>query len=378
MVAESGDSSQERELEPSERRILRAREQGQLPQSRDIATFALLTVFIIFLMAAGPLLLQQLVLMTKSSFVFAEPVKLLDHIQEWFNGPLLVVLGLLSLVFLPVWLVGILAPLSLVNFRAYFAPKFDMGRLDFIAGLGRMVSLNALTELIKNILKTALVLGIGITYLVGLFVYIRSIVSQDFDSALLHTSYFILNGFMLLMVPLLLIAIGDGWMQWFNFRKQIRMSPEEMKQEMKESEGSPEIKQRLRQRQRQIASSRMMAAIERADVVLANPEHYSVALRYDIEKMAAPIVIAKGADQIALRIQEVAREHDVPIAQIPPLARYLYSQLEIGEAIPMSLFEAIAKILAWAYEVKESGGVEGEIPEVSFVPEVLKPGKALL
>jgi flagellar biosynthetic protein FlhB len=316
--------------------------------------------------------------MTKSSFVFAEPAKLLDHIQDWTNGPLLVVLGVLSLVFLPVWLVGILAPLSLVNFQAFFAPQFDLNRLDFIAGLGRMVSLNSLTELIKNILKTALVLGIGITYLVGLFVYIRTIVSQDFDSALLHTSYFILNGFLLLMVPLLLIAIGDGWMQWFNFRKQIRMSPEEMKQEMKESEGSPEIKQRLRQRQRQIASSRMMSAIERADVVLANPEHYSVALRYDIEKMAAPIVIAKGADQVALRIQEIAREHDVPVAQIPPLARYLYSQLEIGEAIPMSLFEAIAKILAWAYEVKESGGVEGEIPDVNFIPEQLKPGKALL
>ena len=377
-MAESGDNAQERELEPSERRILRAREQGQLPQSRDITTFALLTVFIIFLIAAGPLLLQQLVLMTKSSFVFAEPVKLLDHIQDWTGGPLLVVLMVLSLVFLPIWLVGILAPLSLVNFRAYFAPQFDFNRLDFIAGLGRMVSLNSLTELVKNILKTALVLGIGITYLVGLFVYIRTIVSQDFDSALLHTSYFILNGFLLLMVPLLLIAIGDGWMQWFNFRKQIRMSPEEMKQEMKESEGSPEIKQRLRQRQRQIASSRMMSAIERADVVLANPEHYSVALRYDIEKMAAPIVIAKGADQVALRIQEIAREHDVPVAQIPPLARYLYSQLEIGEAIPMSLFEAIAKILAWAYEVKESGGVEGEVPDVSFIPEQLKPGKAVL
>jgi flagellar biosynthetic protein FlhB len=255
---------------------------------------------------------------------------------------------------------------------------FKLERLDFIAGFGRMVSLNALAELIKNIVKTALVLGIGIAYLVGLFAYIRSIVSQDFDSALLHTIYLILSGFLLLMVPLLLIAIGDGWYQWFNFRKEIRMSPEEMKQEMKESEGSPEIKQRLRQRQRQIASSRMMAAIERADVVLANPEHYSVALRYDIETMAAPIVIAKGADQIALRIQELARENDVPIAQIPPLARYLYSQLEIGEAIPMSLFEAIAKILAWAYEVKESGGAQGEIPEVSFIPEQLKPGKAML
>jgi flagellar biosynthetic protein FlhB len=253
-----------------------------------------------------------------------------------------------------------------------------MSRLDFISGLGRMVSLNALTELIKNILKTTLVLGIGMAYLSGLFVYIRSIVSQDFDAALLHTSYFILNGFLLLLVPLLLIAVGDGWLQWFNFRKQIRMSPEEMKQEMKESEGSPEIKQRLRQRQRQIASSRMMAAIERADVVLANPDHYSVALRYDMEKMSAPIVVAKGADLIALRIQEVAREHDVPVAQIPPLARYLYSQLEIGEAIPMSLFEAVARILAWAYEVKESGGVQGEVPEVNFIPEQLRPNRPLL
>ena len=122
----------------------------------------------------------------------------------------------------------------------------------------------------------------------------------------------------------------------------------------------------------------MMAAIERADVVLANPEHYSVALRYDMEKMVAPIVIAKGADLIALRIQEIAREHDVPVAQIPPLARYLYSQLEIGEAIPMALFEAFARILAWAYEVKESGGVRGEIPEISFMPEQLKTNKRLL
>jgi len=377
-LAETGDNAQERELEPSERRILRAREQGQLPQSRDIATFALLAVFIIFIIAAGPLLLQQLVVMTKSSFEFSKPIQLFDHIKEWMGGSFIVVLTLLGLIFLPIWLVAVLAPLSLVNFRAYFAPKFDLGRLDVMTGLGRMVSLNSLIELVKNILKTALVLGIGMAYLSGLFIYIRSIVSQDFDAALLHTSYFILNGFLLLMVPLMFIAIGDGWLQWFNFRKQIRMSPEEMKQEMKESEGSPEIKQRLRQRQRQIASSRIMSAIERADVVLANPEHYSVALRYDIEKMAAPIVIAKGMDMVALRIQEVAREHDVPIAQIPPLARYLYSQLEIGEAIPMSLFEAIARILAWAYEVKEAGGVVGEIPDINFIPEQLKPNKPLL
>jgi flagellar biosynthetic protein FlhB len=335
-------------------------------------------VFIIFLISAGPLLIKQLVSMTRASFQFSQPVLLLDHIQTWVNGPVITVLVLFALMFLPIWIVGMLAPLSLVNFRAYFSPRFDLNRLDLVAGIGRMFSINSITELIKNLVKTTLILGIGMAYLTGLFVYIRSIVSQDFDAALLHTTSFLLNGFLLLMIPLLFIAIGDGWLQWFNFRKQIRMSPEEMKQEMKESEGSPEIRQRLRQRQRQIASSRMMSAIERADVVLANPEHYSVALRYDIEKMADPIVIAKGANQVALKIQEIAREHDVPVAQIPPLARYLYSQLEIGEAIPMSLFEAIAKILAWAYEVKESGGVEGEVPDVSFIPEQLKPGKAIL
>ena len=376
-MAEGGDNSQERELEPSERRILRAREQGQLPQSRDLATFATLVVVVIFLSAVGPLLLKQMVLMTQAIFQFSEPAKLMDHMQEWVGGSLLVVLILLALIFIPLWIIGVLAPLSLVNFRAYFAPQFNLGRLDIIAGLGRMFSINALSELLKNLLKTTLMLGVGIAYLSGLFVYIRMIVNQGFDAALVQTSSLILDGFMLLMMPLLLIAVGDSWLQWFNFRKQIRMSPEEMKQEMKESDGSPEIKQRLRQMQRQMSSSRMMAAIERADVVLANPEHYSVALRYDMEKMAAPIVVAKGADQIALRIQEVAKDFNVPIAQIPPLARYLYSQLEIGETIPLPLFEAVAQILAWAYDTKESG-LAGDAPQVDFVPTQLKPGKPLL
>ncbi|MBU3598416.1 EscU/YscU/HrcU family type III secretion system export apparatus switch protein [Polynucleobacter bastaniensis] len=376
-MAEGGDNSQEKELEPSERRILRAREQGQLPQSRDLATFATLVVVVIFLSAVGPLLLKQMVLMTQAIFQFPEPAKLMDHIQEWAGGAFLVVLILLALIFIPLWIVGILAPLSLVNFRAYFAPQFNLGRLDIIAGLGRMFSINALSELLKNLVKTTLMLGVGIAYLFGLFAYVRMIVNQNFDAALVQTSSFILDGFMLLMLPLLLIAVGDSWLQWFNFRKQIRMSPEEMKQEMKESDGSPEIKQRLRQMQRQISASRMMAAIERADVVLANPEHYSVALRYDMEKMAAPIVVAKGADQIALRIQEVAKDFNVPIAQIPPLARYLYSQLEIGEAIPLPLFEAIAQILAWAYDTKETG-LAGDVPQVDFIPTQLKPNKPLL
>ena len=376
-MAESGDNSQERELEPTERRIARAREQGQLPQSRDLATFAAMIVFIIFLVGLGPLLVKQMVLMTQDIFQFSEPAKLMDDLQTWLGGSLLMVIVLVTLIFIPLWIIGVLVPLSLVNFRAYFAPQFNLGRLDIIAGIGRMFSLDSLSELLKGLIKTTLMLGVGFGYLFGLFSYIRSIVHQDFDAALLQTFSFILNGVALLLLPLLLIAVGDSWLQWLKFRKQIRMSPEEMKQEGKESEGSPETKQRQRQLQRQMSLSRMMAAIERADVVLANPEHYSVALRYDMEKMSAPIVVAKGADQMALRIQEVAKDFDVPIARIPPLARYLYSQLEIGDSIPLPLFEAIAQILAWAYDTKESGS-PGEIPQVDFTPTQLNPGKPLL
>ena len=376
-MAENQDNSQERELEPTERRIQRAREQGQLPQSRDITTFALLLGFIIFLLTAGPLLMRQLVIMMQSGLQFSKPITLIDHIAEWTSGAFLIVIFVTGVVLLIIWIISIFAPLFLVNFKAYFALQFNLERLDIFAGFDRMFSVMVLLELVKNIFKTILILGVSFAYLYGLFSFIRSIVDLDFDLALESTTTFILNGFILLMIPLLAIAIGDAFLQLFNFRKQIKMSPEEMKQELKESEGSPELKARMRQRQRQIASSRMMSAIERADVVLANPEHYAVAIRYDPERMSAPIILAKGSDALALRIREVATEHKIPIAQIPPLARYLFNQLDIGESIPAPLFEAIAMVLAWAYEVKDIG-FNKDLPDIQFTPELLKPGRALL
>ena len=376
-MAENQDDSQDRELEPTERRIQRAREQGQLPQSRDITTFALLLGFIIFLLTAGPLLMRQLVIMMQSGLQFSKPITLIDHIAEWTSGAFLMVLFICGVVLLIIWLISIFAPLFLVNFKAYFALQFNLERLDVFAGFARMFSVTVLLEVVKNIFKTILILGISFAYLYGLFTFLRSIVDLDFNLALENTTTFILNGFALLMAPLLAIAIGDAFLQLFNFNKQIKMSPEEMKQELKESEGSPELKARMRQRQRQIASSRMMSAIERADVVLANPEHYAVAIRYDPDRMSAPIILAKGADALALRIREVATEHNVPIAQIPPLARYLFNQLDIGESIPAPLFEAIAMVLAWAYEVKDVG-FNKDLPDIQFTPELLKPGRALL
>jgi len=376
-LAENQDDSQDRELEPTERRIQRAREQGQLPQSRDITTFALLLGFIIFILTGGPLLMRQLVVMMQSGLQFSKPITLVDHISEWTSGAFLIVLLVTGVILLIIWIISIFAPLFLVNFKAYFALQFNLERLDVFAGLARMFSVNVLLEVVKNIFKTILILGVSAAYLYGLFTFLRSIINLDFNLALENTSSFIVSGFILLMAPLLAIAIGDAFLQLFNFRKQIKMSPEEMKQELKESEGSPELKARMRQRQRQIASSRMMSAIERADVVLANPEHYAVAIRYDPERMSAPIILAKGSDALALRIREVATEHKIPIAQIPPLARYLFNQLDIGESIPAPLFEAIAMVLAWAYEVKDIG-FNKDLPDIQFTPELLKPGRALL
>ena len=372
------ESSQERQLDPTAKRIQQAREEGQFAQSRDLTTLALIIGLVGFVVVVGPILFSQMLVMVELALRFNQPIYLLDHVSEWAIGPLSTVAMTIGLVMIPVWLIAVFAPLALAGFRPVFAPKFDISKLDPISGIGRLFSLNALVEVVKNLLKISLLLGLGMIYLYGLFGLVNHLIQSEFVDSVLYTVQFLVNGLGLLLFPLAVIALLDGLFQWFKFQKQMKMSSEEVKQESKESEGSPEIKQRLRQKQRQIASSRMMAAIERADVVLANPEHYSVALRYDPDKMSAPIVVARGTDALALRIQAVAKEHNVPVAQIPPLARYLYSQLDIGESIPMPLFEAVAKILAWAYETKENDGIQKDLPQVSFVAEQLRRNRPVL
>jgi flagellar biosynthetic protein FlhB len=372
------ESSQDRQLDPTAKRIEQARERGQFAQSRDVTTFAMIIGLFGFVIGIGPILFRQMLLMVQQGLRFSQPIFLLDHLAEWALGSFFALAITIGLIMIPVWFIAILAPLALAGFRPVFAFKLDISKLDPISGIGRMLSTNALVEVFKNLLKIILLMGIGLIYLYGLFGYASRLIQGEFIDTILYMVEFLVKGLGLLLFPLALIALLDGVYQWFKFQKQMKMSPEEVKQETKESEGSPEIKQRLRQKQRQIAASRMMAAIERADVVLANPEHYSIALRYDSDKMAAPIVVAKGTDALALRIQAVAKDHDVPIAQIPSLARYLYSQLDIGESIPTPLFEAIAKVLAWAYETKESDGRAKELPQITFIPEQIHKNRPIL
>jgi flagellar biosynthetic protein FlhB len=360
---------EDKTLEPTERRLQKAREEGQFAQSRDLTTLGLLLVFMLFAFSAGPVLVRQMVMMVRDGLTFSDPDRWADTVMAWLSGSVLSFVGLLALLLVPVLLVAIFAPLSLSGLRPVFAFKFQGNRLNPIAGIGRILSLPTAVELVKTILKAFLVLGVGMAYLIALLGNVSTLVNQDFNLAVVNTSQLIFNGALLLLIPLILIAVGDAVFQRFNFMRQMRMSREEVKQEMKEMEGSPEIRAKLRQRQRQIAQSRMMSAIERADVVVANPDHYSIALRYDQATMLAPVVVAKGLDALALRIQDVAKEHQVPIARIPPLARLMYSRLEIGDPVPEQLFEAVAKVLAWAYELKRGTKDETDLPEIGALPQ---------
>ena len=370
-MAEGSDSSEERQLDPTERRLERAREEGQFAQSRDLTTLLVLALFAGFMLLMGGTLMKGMVELVRQGLSFGNSDQWASHLMDWASGPLInTLIGILSIV-IPIWVVSALAPLAMVKFQPVWAFKVNPGRLDPFEGLGRIFSSQTLVEVLKNILKVVIVFGVGILYLVGLISNIGVLSRQDLNQALANSMGLIETGLLLLLLPILVVAAVDTFIQWFNFMKKMKMSAEEMKQEMKESEGSPELRNRLRQRQRQIATSRMMSALEKADVVLANPDHFSVALRYDPEKMRAPIVVAKGVDELALVIQNLAREHSVPIARIPPLARLLHRHLKVGEPIPAPLFEAVAKVLAWAYEIKQATqDAELPLPDLGALPEI--------
>ena len=370
-MAEGSDSSEERQLDPTERRLERAREEGQFAQSRDLTTLLVLALFAGFMLLMGGTLMKGMVELVRQGLSFGNSDQWASHLMDWASGPLInTLIGILSIV-IPIWVVSALAPLAMVKFQPVWAFKVNPGRLDPFEGLGRIFSSQTLVEVLKNILKVVIVFGVGILYVVGLISNIGVLSRQDLNQALANSMGLIETGLLLLLLPILVVAVVDTFIQWFNFMKKMKMSAEEMKQEMKESEGSPELRNRLRQRQRQIATSRMMSALEKADVVLANPDHFSVALRYDPEKMRAPIVVAKGVDELALVIQNLAREHSVPIARIPPLARLLHRHLKVGEPIPAPLFEAVAKVLAWAYEIKQATqDAELPLPDLGALPEI--------
>lgn len=362
------DSDLEKTEPASERRLEQAREEGNVARSRELSACISLIVGGLLLWVMGASLESALTLLLKDALSFPrelafEPALLLEHVRAVLGRLLWTMLPFGVIVLAAVMIAPLLVGGWLFSSKA-FLPKFD--RLDPIAGIGRLFSLHSLGELGKAIAKTVLV-GVGAFYVVRsqsaeLFA-LASVPVGGSDGVLGHLLFL---AFTTLAGVMALIAIVDvPWQRW-QYAKKLMMTREEVRKEHKEQEGNPEIKARIRAQQREMARRRMMAEVPKADVIVTNPTHYAVALKYTDGRDAAPLVLAKGADDIAAKIREIAAAHAVPMLDAPPLARALYRHVEPGEPIPEKLYTAVAQVLAWVFQLRAGG--KPERPTIIEVP----------
>ncbi len=371
-------SSQDRNLPASERKLKKARDDGQVARSRDLSHLAVLGTGAVSLMVLAPMLFGSLKLNLAKQLAFdatalTQPDIVLSRLQA------MVAVGLTGCAVFGI-IIMVVAMLSTVATGGWVASTKpitpDFSRLNPIAGLGRMFTKDKLTEVLKMVFISGMLLGLGYWYLSRGLQSLAMLVLQPSTAALLHLSEWLTKGMGLLLVVVLLVAMIDVPLQMFLHKSKMKMSQQEVKQEGKESDGNPQMKGRLRQRQREISQGNSVGAVPKADFVLMNPTHFAVAIKYDEKTMRAPQVISKGADLLAFKIRDIAKNNDIPVLQSPMLARALYANAEIDQDIPASLYTAVAQVLAYIYRLKAALRGEGPMPgepPLPFVPPELDP-----
>ena len=366
------DSPQDRNLPASQRKINKARADGQVARSRDLghlgalgAGVALLAFFAPgFADASGRLLLSGL---RFDAATLAQPAAMVQRMADLGVQMLLLLAPLFAAVVLVAIASGVLA--GGWNFTLKpLQPKFS--KLNPLTGIVRVFSGGQLTDTLKACLLALLLGTVGAVYLGQHWMRHAELLAMPLPAALAAGAELILGGLLLLAGVLALFALVDVPLQRQMLIRRLRMSVEEMKKEFKDVEGNAEIKGRLKARMRELGSRRMLAAVPLADLVVMNPSHYAVALKYDESSMAAPRVVAKGADLLALRIRDLAREHKVPVLQAPPLARALYTHTEVDQEIPARLFSAVAQVLAWVYQLRDALAAGRTLATEAPVPEI--------
>ena len=377
-------SSQDRNLPASERKLAQARKDGQISRSRDLSHLAVLGTGSFALLALAPVLFEHLKQALTQQLRFQadtllQGATMLDRLQQ------MTLVGLAaSVVFAAIVTVAAvgstIAAGGWVVTTKPLMPQFN--RIDPLSGFGKLFGKDKLVETGKLLVIT-IVLGIvSWVYLKGSIQTVASMVLQPSVASIAMLGDWLTTGVSLLLLVIFVVAMVDVPLQTFLHKSRLKMSHQEVKQEHKESDGNPQQKGQLRQRAREIANRRSIQAVPGADFVLMNPTHFAVALRYDDQTMAAPQVIAKGADLLAMRIREVAQQNAVPVLQSPMLARALYAHAELNGEIPAALYNAVAQVLAYVYRLKAAMRGEGPMPEeqpTPFVPPELDPlGKTVL
>lgn len=347
------DRAQERTEKATPQRRKRAREQGQVAKSQELNSVLMLITGLLLISSAFPYLMENSrELVTTFLRLAGEGRAAESRFGAMFNGALIGMFKVLAPVLIGTVVAALASNLAQVGFHASPAsitPKLE--KLNPIEGVKRIFGKRALFELGKGIFKL-IVIGLvayvtyksRITDVVDLMFFVPS---EMASGAIGIAAQFLVRTFVALGI---LAAMDYAWQKW-EFEKQIRMSLQDVKEELKENEGDPLLKSRMRSIQQKLASQRMMDDVKDAALVITNPTHYAVALGYDDDNDTAPRVVAKGADEVARRIRELAREHDVPLVEKPELARMLYRECDVDDVIPVSLYEAVAQVLAYVYSL---------------------------
>jgi flagellar biosynthetic protein FlhB len=348
------ETGQEKTEEPTPKRIREAREKGDVPRSKELGATVLLLAAAASALIFGDLVAGRMRGMMASNLslereALFDSSMMVAYLARSMFDALLSLSGFFGLVLLA----AIVGPIALGgwNFSGESVqPKAS--RINPLSGLKRMFSLKALVELVKALAKFLLVASIAILVLKVMQPRLLGLGAQDVVPAISDAVDIVIWTFLLISASLILISLLDVPFQLYDYSKKMKMTLQEVKDEMKSTEGKPEVKGRIRQLQREISQRQMMGKIPEADVVITNPTHYAVALKYDPESGRAPVVLAKGADFVALRIRELAVEHEVPMLSAPPLARALYQHAELDQEIPAGLFKAVAQVLAYVYQLR--------------------------
>lgn len=372
------ESDQEKTEAPSPQRLEKAREDGQVVQSRELATFVVLMVggTALWMMASG--LGKTLSHIVHSALQFNPGIaRDSSHVMAQLSNQFFEA-GMALLPFLGLMVLATLASPLLLRGWMFSTKAFvpDFNRLNPLSGLKRMFSSQGLVELVKALGKAGLLGGVAAWLIWSNLDAIFSLSLESPSTAIQHMGDLIGKVFLLASGAMIFIVVLDLPYQLWSHTNKLKMTKEQLRQEAKESEGDPHLKAHIRAQQREVARRRMMSEIPTADVVVTNPTHFAVALKYSEGKMRAPRVVAKGADEVAARIRELAAEHNVPLLEAPPLARALFRHTELGDEIPATLYAAVAEVLAYVFQLrhfKQAGGAYPSAPTTLPVPPELDP-----
>ena len=360
-----GDSSQEKTEEATPRKLDKARDEGQIPRSRDLTTSAILLAGTIGLAIFGEFIATRLAAILRYNFAFEREVvydtnAMITHLAASFYDGLIALVPLFAILLIA----SIVGPTALGGWlmsAKAMAPK--MSRMDPAAGLKRMFGFKALVELGKALGKVLVILFLAIALLVSLQHEMLALASLEVVPGIIRSMEISAWAAIALSASTLIIAAIDVPFQIFEHAKKLKMSMQDIKDEHKDTEGKPEVKGRIRQLQREMSNNRQLADVPDADVVITNPTHYSVALKYDPENMNTPILLAKGGDHLALKIREIAKAHDVEIIESPMLARAIFHTTEVESEVPGGLYVAVAQVLAYVFQLRNFRKGKGDKPQ---------------